>query len=108
MLHYKVQSEIALNKIIKSNLFPGIRVDYYVPDFNLIVEVNGIQHYEPSSFGRDSVDTILTFVKQLTRDDRLRNACVSKGVSIIEIPYTWSFNEILIKLTEYKDAYNRC
>jgi hypothetical protein len=84
----------------------GICVDFYLPSLNTIIEVNGIQHYQPSSFGRDSVDTVLHYTKQLNRDDKLRNVCSLNGIKLVEIPYTFGYNQILTQLTELKHEYN--
>lgn len=83
----------------------GICVDFYIPSINTVIEVNGIQHYQPSSFGRDSVDTVVNYTKQLNRDDKLRTVCSFHGIKLLEIPYDLSYNQILTELTELKDEY---
>ena len=98
-----VKPEYSLAKVVKSKLYNGINVDYYIESINSVVEVQGIQHYQPSSFGADSVDTVVQYTKQLNRDDRVKAACESKGVNVIEIPYNYTYNQILNKLSKYKE-----
>jgi very-short-patch-repair endonuclease len=86
-------------------LHKGIVVDYYIPEYNLVVEVHGIQHYQPSSFGRDKVDTLMSYNRQLDRDDKLRNICHSNGLRLIEIPYNATYEDILKYITEVKLEY---
>lgn len=101
-----VEPEFSLAKVVRSDIYKGINVDYYIPSINTVVEVQGIQHYSPSSFGRDNVESVVNYTRQLNRDDRLRIACKSRGVKVIEIPYDYSYNQILSELTECKDVYN--
>ena len=103
MLFSEVQAEVSLSKITRSRLNAGICVDYYIPSLNVIVEVNGIQHYQPSSFGKDSVDTMVQYSKQLNRDDKLRSICDTYGIKLVEIPYTYKYNQIMSEFTELKN-----
>jgi hypothetical protein len=107
MLFKVVQKEVGLQKITKRLLHNGIRVDFYIPEMNLIVEVNGVQHYQESSFGRDKIETAIQYANQLTRDDRLRTICSESDINIIEIPYHYSYSQILTELTRCKDEYSR-
>jgi very-short-patch-repair endonuclease len=88
-------------------MYEGINVDFYIPEINTVIEVQGVQHYQPSSFGRDSVDTVIQYTKQLNRDDRLRTVCKSRGINVVEIPYDYAYTQILTELTGCKDEYNR-
>ena len=60
-----------------------IKVDFYLPEYNTIVEYNGIQHYKMQYyFGGD-----LKFNSQLIRDNYLRNYCKENKINLIEISY---------------------
>lgn len=67
----------------KTNYSIDIRVDFYIPKCNLIIEYNGEQHYKPIyKFGG-----IMAFEKQQERDSFLRDACKENNINLIEIPY---------------------
>lgn len=81
-------------------------VDFYVPELNMCIEVHGIQHYKKSGFGKDEVDTAIAYTKQLDRDAKLRTICSNKDIPLIEIPYNYSYPEILTALMEAKFAHS--
>lgn len=101
MLFSCVLQEVDISKITKNDLNRGIRVDYYIPDKNLVVEVHGIQHFEASGFGKNQVDTMTQFSKQLNRDDKLRDLCNKKGITLVEIPYSATKGEVMQMLANY-------
>lgn len=59
-------------------------VDFYLPDYNTIIEYNGRQHYIPIGFFGGNK----TFEQQKNRDMALRQYCKEHGIKLIEIPYT--------------------
>lgn len=61
------------------------RVDFYLPNDNMIIEFHGRQHYENTQFYKRSEED---FQEQLDRDRRLREYCKQHGITLIEIPYT--------------------
>lgn len=75
-------------KLIPNDNFLAInkhfRVDFYLPEHNIIIEYNGKQHYKPvERFGGDEQLTL-----QQKRDCALRQYCKEHEVKLIEIPYT--------------------
>lgn len=59
------------------------RIDFYLPEKNIAIEFNGIQHYEPvKHFGGEE-----RFKQQQLRDNYIRNYCKAKGIKLIEISY---------------------
>lgn len=105
LLFQNVQSQVDLSKIIGSQLYKGIIIDYYIPDKRLIVEVHGVQHHKPSGFGRNKVDTIVQFNKQLDRDSRLVELCKKFEINYIQIDYTESvdFASMFRKFEQYME-----
>lgn len=92
------------NKLVKH--FPHIEInhqfspewldrqvfDIYIPKFNIAIEYNGIQHYQPiEQFG--GIDA---FKKQQERDNKKRIRCEANSCILFEIPYT--FKELDIQL----------
>lgn len=60
--------------------------DFYLPQYNLLIEFDGQQHYEPK-FGEDS------FV-QLQKHDKIKNQyCKDNNINLLRIPY-WDGNDI--------------
>lgn len=57
---------------------------------NVLIEYQGIQHYEPVDFGGDYLST---FVDVKRHDAIKRNWCVLNGYNLLEILYT-AFNNI--------------
>ena len=63
--------------------------DFYLPDYNTCIEVQGIQHYESVKyFGGEKA-----FINQQIRDQIKHDYCNKNNIKLIEIPY-WDFNNI--------------
>jgi hypothetical protein len=68
--------------------------DFYLPEFNTIIEYDGIQHFEPISFfgGINSYNN-------LRINDKIRNEwCLLKKINLIRISYLDNFNDLILKL----------
>lgn len=60
--------------------------DFYLPQYNMFIEYNGRQHYEPVIFQKETVDISHDrFEKQLQRDFALREFCKNNSVELLEI-----------------------
>jgi predicted nucleic acid-binding Zn-ribbon protein len=82
--HHKIQYHKIKLEINGKKIFP----DFYISDLNLIIEYNGIQHYQPISFGKCANNdpiVIDNFVKQQQRDEYLRIYCKNNGIKLLEI-----------------------
>lgn len=66
-----------------------LRFDFYLPEYNLCIEYNGIQHYEQRDFfgGKSS------FIDRQAKDKIKKDFCVSSGIEFIQISYK-NFNAI--------------
>ena len=64
--------------------------DFYLPDFNLLIEYNGIQHYEEVPYFHRSPSS---FDGQLTRDRIKKEYAEKNGIKLLVIPY-WEFKNI--------------
>ena len=71
--------------------------DFYIPDYNACIEVNGRQHYKDIRF--DGVTYTLDIIQE--HDRRKKQYCVDNGIVLIEIPY-WDIS----KNDTYKDTLN--
>lgn len=71
-----------------------LRYDFYLEEYNLLIEVQGKQHYEPVCFGGISKEAaIINFELQQLRDNAKREYCKKYNIELLEIPY-WEFNNI--------------
>jgi len=62
----------------------GQRIDIYLPDENLAIEINGIQHYfYTPHFHKMEAD----FKRQQWLDNRKERKCKEKGITLIRIRY---------------------
>lgn len=73
-------------KIVNENIFcknRELRVDFFLPKRNTIIEYEGEQHYKPVDiFGGEE-----KFTAQNERDYSLRQYCKEHKIKLIEIPY---------------------
>lgn len=64
------------------------KIDFFLPEKNVFIEFNGIQHYQVvDAFGGEE-----DFRHRQQRDKSLREYCRRKSIKLIEIPYTEMFN----------------
>lgn len=61
----------------------SLRFDFYIPDYNVCIEVNGRQHYQDIKFNGSTS----TFDVIKEHDERKRKYCKENGITLIEIPY---------------------
>ena len=90
-------------KYIKQKTFPEcidikyLRFDFYIPEKNLVIEYQGIQHYEPTEYfgGEEELNN------RKRRDQIKRDYCKMNGINYAEILYNEDIeqrlNEILSK-----------
>ena len=72
--------------------------DFYLPDFNVLIEFDGKQHYEPTNFYGCSDKHALTIFNKLKRNDEIKtNFCLEKKIKLIRIGYDKKIIEILEK-----------
>ena len=92
---FKVEEYLKQNKIEYESQYPiklekqlfsrsNLRVDFYLPNSNAIIEFNGKQHYKRMDFFHSSDDD---FAIQVDRDKRLRQYCKKHKINLIEIKY---------------------
>lgn len=70
--------------------------DFYLPEHNLFIEYDGIQHFEPVRFFRTKEKNIEAFKKQQLRDQIKNKYCVDNSINLLRIPYWESKNIDLI------------
>jgi hypothetical protein len=71
-------------------------VDFYLSEYNLYIEYNGRQHYEPVRFGGTSVEQAeINFQNQQIRDQQVRKFASMNNTEIYEIDYRKYSRKIL-------------
>lgn len=82
-----------------NGLIPGERpklVDFYLPEYELIIEYNGAQHYIPVTFGGISMKKAQEkFENQQIRDQKVREFASMNNTEIYEIDYRKYSRKIL-------------
>lgn len=81
-IEYKRQYRITLERYLFSR--NSLRVDFFLPQHNIFIEFNGIQHYEFNSYFHKSEDD---FKVQVERDKRLKKYCKKNKTKLIIIKY---------------------
>ena len=71
--------------------------DFYLPEFNCCIEVDGQQHFEPSKFSNES-DEYKDFIIRKKHDKIKTDYCLSHGIDLLRIDY----NDIRRKNNNYK------
>ena len=67
-----------------------LRFDFFIPEYNTLIEYQGEQHYFPlNNFGGDSA-----FCLGKKHDEMKRNYCEKNKITLVEVPYTLTNDEI--------------
>lgn len=63
--------------------------DFYLPDYNICIEYDGEQHFEPVDFSSKDYKKALRQFKLIQKRDEIKNNyCKSNNIKLIRIPYT--------------------
>lgn len=63
--------------------------DFYLVDYNILVEYDGEQHFKPKSFHRCSVENAEKSFNALQKNDKIKDEyCEKNNIKLIRIPYT--------------------
>ena len=90
-LGIEFNTQLKIDNPYKENRY--FKVDFYLPLYNTIIEYNGKQHYLPvERFGGE-----LAFIEQVNCDEDLRKYCNQFNINLLEIKYTDSDVEKIIK-----------
>jgi len=85
----------------------NLRFDFRFLNHNIIIEYDGIQHFEPQRFGGISQEQAEENFKELQENDKLKNDfCKENNFKMIRIPYTEFPNTLSILSTELLDIVN--
>jgi hypothetical protein len=80
--------------------FRPLKFDFYLPEYDLLVEYDGKQHYEPVDYGIMSYEQAKKEHTKVLKRDAIKNKyCEKNNIELLRIPYT-EFNNIEEKLDE--------
>lgn len=72
----------------------NFRYDFYLKDYNLMIEYDGEQHYMPVKFGGISDEEALKILEKTQTYDVLKNQyCKENNINLLRIPY-WEKSNI--------------
>lgn len=77
-----------------------MRIDFYLPDYNIGIECQGVQHYRPTVFG-GSDDKYYLFKEQIRRDKLKKELCNKNNIKIMY----FTTNYLLKKYVKECDDY---
>lgn len=80
-----------------------LRFDYYLPQYHLCIEFNGIQHYEYVEYFHKDEDM---FKEQLFKDDIKRKYCQAHNIHLIELPCSLTSDEIRAELVQFINEHS--
>ena len=70
------------------------RYDFYLPKYNLFIEYDGMQHYEPVRFYNCDDEEAERNLKLVQEHDRIKNVyCEENNINLLRIPY-WETKNI--------------
>ena len=74
-------------------------LDFYLPDYNIGIECQGMQHFEPVDFTSKMTEEekIYKFKLQVERDKRKKELCEQNGIKLVYINYNEKNVEKIIK-----------
>lgn len=82
----RIYEDVTLPGTGKSPLY----ADFYIPNKSLIIEVNGIQHFQYTSFFHKSK---LDFFKAQARDRKKEEWCELNDITIVQLNYDETDND---------------
>lgn len=75
--------------------------DFYLPDYHVLIEYDGQQHYRPVNFGGISDEKAFANFKTTQRHDAIKTAyCAFNNIPLLRIPY-WESENIEQILLDY-------
>ena len=74
---------IIFKRQFRSNWLGRQSLDFYLPDYNVGIECQGVQHYKPTSFGSKTKTKEECFELITKRDNQKRKLCEERGIKLL-------------------------
>ena len=93
-------------KTFKTCCFPNTKMfaffDFYLPEYNLLIKYDGIQHFKATNKGWNTEEN---YFKTKQRDEYKNNWCKENNIPLIRIPYTHlnnlCLNDLLLETSHF-------
>ena len=100
---YNISKYLTDNKVLFNRQFSfndckyiePLKYDFYLPEYNTVIEFQGEQHYFPVNFSGhwNEIELCEQFKYTQIRDKIKRDYCKCNGIQMVEIPY-WDKNNV--------------
>lgn len=67
--------------------------DFYLTQYDCLVEIDGMQHFEPVAFNGDQKDAEKRFALQKKHDKIKQVYCANNNIPLLRVPYTWFMDD---------------
>lgn len=94
---FKSQYHIKLPRGIRKTNNAYIDFMVFKDNKRIAIEYNGEQHYKFSNYFHKTYDK---YLEQRKRDIAVKDWCNKRDITFLEIPYTWTDDEIISKIKE--------
>lgn len=75
--------------------------DFYLPEFNACIEVDGVGHYRPVAFGGDKEKAVILYQERVKNDQIKTEYCIKNSIPLLRLPF-W----IIEKEEHYNELEN--
>lgn len=91
----KYEQQKTFDDLNKSKKGQSLSYDFYLPEYNLLIEYQGEQHDHPIKYSKNMTDSIAKerFDKQKENDNKKRKYAEINNIKLLEIWY-WDYNNI--------------
>ena len=73
---------------LRGNKGGKLRYDFYIPEYNLLIEYQGVHHYKVTNFSGNQELSEQNFKEQKINDEIKREYAISHNINFLEISYT--------------------
>ena len=89
-LNIKFISQYTFEDCINPRTKAKLKFDFYLPEYNILIEYDGAQHYKVSGKWNDTNEKLQ---ERQYRDELKNTFCYKKHFTLIRIPY-WDYNKL--------------
>jgi len=76
--------------------------DFYLPDYKMVIEYDGEQHFKPVDFAGKGIEWAeKNFEKIISQDLKKNKYCIDNGIIILRIPYYEDKEEVSRDFEEF-------
>lgn len=82
------------------------RFDFYLPQYNLFIEYDGKQHYEPVQYYGNNIEDAKNALRKTQEHDKIKDKyCKDNNINLLRIPY-WENNNIETIISNHLQRLN--